>query len=99
MSKISERFERLRRTGSGAFIPYVCAGDPDCDFTLAQIERLAKAGADILEIGLPFSDPVADGLVIQGAMNFPLPSGFKRKDLFELVSTARMRGIDQPIVV
>ncbi len=99
MSRISERFERLRRTGSGAFIPYVCVGDPDCDFTLAQIERLAKAGADILEIGLPFSDPVADGPVIQAAMNRSLSSGFKTKNLFELVSTARMRGIDQPIVV
>jgi tryptophan synthase alpha chain len=99
MSRISDRFERLRRTGSGAFIPYVCAGDPDCDFTLAQIERLAKAGADILEIGLPFSDPVADGPVIQAAMNRSLSSGFKTKDLFELVSSARMRGINQPIVV
>ncbi len=99
MSRISESFERLQRTGSGAFIPYVCAGDPDCDFTLAQIERLAKAGADILEIGLPFSDPVADGPVIQAAMNRSLSSGFKTKNLFGLISSSRMRGVDQPIVV
>lgn len=99
MSRISERFERLHRMGSGAFIPYVCAGDPDCDFTLAQIERLAKAGADILEIGLPFSDPVADGPVIQGAMSRSLSSGFRTKKLFDLVSFSRMRGVDQPIVV
>jgi len=99
MSRISERFESLRRKGSGAFIPYVCAGDPDCDFTLRQIERLAKAGADIFEIGLPFSDPVADGPVIQGAMNRSLSSGFRTKDVFGLISSSRMRGIDHPIVV
>jgi tryptophan synthase alpha chain len=99
VSRISERFGRLQRTGSGAFIPYVCAGDPDCDFTLAQIERLAKAGADIFEIGLPFSDPVADGPVIQGAMNRSLSSGFRTERLFNLVSSSRKRGVDQPIVV
>ncbi len=99
MSRISERFESLQRSGAGAFIPYVCAGDPDCGFTLAQIERLAKAGADILEIGMPFSDPVADGPVIQGAMNRSLSSGFRTKDLFDLVSSSRRRGVDQPIVI
>ena len=99
MSRISDRFERLMRMGSGAYIPYVCAGDPDCDFTLAQIERLAKAGADVLEIGLPFSDPVADGPVIQVAMNRSLSSGFRTKDLFDIVSSSRARGVDQPVVV
>jgi tryptophan synthase alpha chain len=99
MSRISERFEALRREGSGAFIPYVCAGDPDFDFTLGLIERLAKSGADIFEIGLPFSDPVADGPVIQGAMNRSLSSGFKTKDVFDLISSSRMRGIDQPMIV
>jgi tryptophan synthase alpha chain len=99
MSRISERFEALRREGSGAFIPYVCAGDPDFDFTLRQIERLAKAGADIFEIGLPFSDPVADGPVIQGAMNRSLSSGFRTKDVFDLISSSRMRGVDRPMIV
>jgi len=99
MSRVSERFECLRREGSGAFIPYVCAGDPDCDFTLRQIERLAKSGADIFEIGLPFSDPIADGPVIQGAMSRSLSSGFRTKDVFGLISSSRMRGVDQPIIV
>ncbi|MBU0684526.1 MAG: tryptophan synthase subunit alpha [Thermoplasmatota archaeon] len=99
MSRVSERFERLRREGSGAFIPYVCAGDPDFDFTLRQIERLAKSGADIFEIGLPFSDPIADGPVIQGAMNRSLSSGFRTKDVFDLISFSRMRGVDQPMIV
>jgi len=99
VSRISETFRSLEAKASGAYIPYVCAGDPDCDFTLAQIERLAKAGADIFEIGLPFSDPVADGPVIQGAMNRSLSSGFRTKKLFDLVSSSRMRGVDQPVVV
>ncbi|MGQ9587554.1 MAG: tryptophan synthase subunit alpha [Thermoplasmata archaeon] len=98
MSQIRETFRALASDGSRAFIPYLCAGDPDKRFSLELMHRLSRAGADIIEIGLPFTDPVADGPVIQAAMNRSLAGGFKCADLFELVRQARQEGIRRPIV-
>jgi len=97
VTRISEAFANAR--GSSAFIPYVCAGDPDKRFTVELVKSLAGAGADIIELGMPFSDPVADGPVIQQAMNRSLAAGFRRSDLFELIAELRTDGIAQPIVV
>lgn len=99
MSRISETFESLASAGSGAYIPYVCAGDPDLEFTIDLVKSLCKVGADIIELGLPFSDPVADGLVIQGAMSRALTAGFKVTRLFETVTAIRGSGLRQPIVL
>ena len=99
MSRIADVFARLRTERSGALIPYICAGDPDPTFTGQLMRRLSQAGADIIELGIPFSDPVADGPVIQRAMARSLSSGFKPKDAFGLISSAREDGVDQPIVV
>ena len=99
MTRIGDTFRKLNESGTGAFIPYVCAGDPDKRFTVDLVEALSRAGADIVELGLPFSDPVADGPVIQRSMQRSLSGGFRTKDLFEIVSTLRSRGIVQPIVV
>lgn len=99
MSKLSEAFDSLSKEGSGAFIPYVCAGDPDSSFSVDLIEELCTAGADVVELGIPFSDPVADGPVIQKAMNRSLSAGFKCAHTFEIVSQVRKKGIRQPIVV
>jgi len=89
----------LRRSGSGAFIPYVCAGDPDKAFTVELVEALLRAGADVVELGLPFSDPVADGPVIQKSMQRSLSGGFKTTDIIDTISTLRSRGMTQPIIV
>ena len=97
MTRISEAFANAR--GSSAFIPYVCAGDPDKRFTVELVKSLAGAGADIIELGMPFSDPVADGPVIQQAMNRSLAAGFRCSDIFELISDLRKDGVIQPIVV
>ncbi len=99
MSRISGVFERLSEKGAGAYIPYVCAGDPDREFTVSLATRLLDAGADILELGIPFSDPVADGPVIQGAMNRSLQAGFKVAETFGIVESLRQRGYGQPIVL
>ncbi len=99
MRRIAPAFEALSRSGSGAYVPYICAGDPDTDFTLELAKRLCNAGADILELGLPFSDPVADGPVIQEAMARSLSAGFKVAHVFETISSLRRAGIRQPIVV
>lgn len=99
MSRIAETFEKLRKSGSAAYIPYVCAGDPSESFSMRLIERLCNAGADILELGLPFSDPMADGAVVQGAMMRSLSGGFRVNDIFRLISSVRDAGINQPIVL
>jgi len=99
MSRIKGVFERLARERAGAYIPYVCAGDPDKHFTVSLATGLLGAGADILELGIPFSDPVADGPVIQGAMQRSLESGFKVSDVFGIVESIRHEGYEQPIVL
>jgi len=92
-------FQSLRENGSIAYIPYVCAGDVDMEFTHELVRRLSDAGADAIEIGMPFSDPVADGPVIQAAMSRSLSKGFSPTDLFGLVSSLRSSGMRTPIVV
>ena len=67
MSRIREKFGELKRSGRGGFIPFITAGDPDLATTERLLVELANAGADIIELGVPFSDPVADGEVIQRA--------------------------------
>ena len=99
MSRVEGVFERLARERAGAYIPYVCAGDPDRDFTVSLATELLGAGADILELGIPFSDPVADGPVIQGAMQRSLENGFRVSDVFGIVESIRREGFEQPIVL
>lgn len=99
MTRISSTFASLRRKGIAAYIPYVCVGDPSIDFSKKLIHNLINAGADILEIGIPFSDPIADGPLVQGAMMRSLANGFKMKHLFELVSDVRVFENNKPIVV
>ena len=99
MNTISEVFRKLKSSNEGAYIPYICAGDPDIGFSLSLMKTLSEAGADIFEIGIPFSDPIADGPLIQGAMQRSIKGGFRTSQLFELISDARADGIGQPIVV
>ena len=99
MSRISQAFEKLRKSGEGAYIPYVCCGDLGPEFTIRLAKRLTSAGADIIELGLPFSDPLADGPTIQSAMVRALSSGFKTQTLFDTVSRIRSEGVRTPIVV
>jgi len=99
MSRISERFDELRAERSGAYIPYVCAGDFGNGFTLDLVKGLCSAGADVIELGLPFSDPVADGPTIQAAMKRALDSGFRVADIFKVVRGVRAAGMDQPVVI
>ena len=99
MSGIGATFRALSPSRSAAYIPYVCAGDPDMGFTVELVRRLADAGADIIELGLPFSDPVADGPTIQAAMSRSLANGFTTPMLFDTISELRSSGLNKPIVV
>lgn len=89
MSQIQAVFEKLKREGRRAFIPYITAGDPDPETTGRIMLALAEAGADIIELGIPFSDPMADGPVIQRASERALVRQLGVRDLLPLVKQFR----------
>lgn len=97
MSRIRQTFQNLN--GAKALITYITAGDPDLDTTLALMHAMVENGADIIELGIPFSDPMADGPVIQRAAERALAQGVSLKDVLAL--TARFRETDQttPVVL
>lgn len=99
MSRIQVAFRECASKGDGAYIAYLCAGDPDHQFTIEQAIRLSDAGADILELGMPFSDPVADGPAIQSAMSRALSGGFATERTFQILRSMRRRGVDKPVVI
>ena len=89
MSRIKEAFASARAQNRAAFIAYLCAGDPDFETSLAACRAVIEAGADILELGVPFSDPLADGLTNQLAAQRALEGGMTSKRVFELVRSLR----------
>jgi tryptophan synthase alpha chain len=90
-NRIDLCFEQLRAAKRKAFIPYICAGDPTLDRTIDISVALDKAGADILELGLPFSDPLADGVVNQLAAQRALTAGATVAGVLEAVRTIRAK--------
>jgi tryptophan synthase alpha chain len=98
MSPIQEAFAALKCRGRGGFIPFITAGDPDIATTELLVIELAAAGADIIELGVPFSDPVADGETIQRASERALRKGITVSDVLSCVSHAKQH-IDVPIVL
>jgi tryptophan synthase alpha chain len=89
MSRIQEAFARARAEKRAAFVAYVCAGDPDFDTSVEICRALLSNGVDILELGVPFSDPLADGLTNQLAAQRALESGMTASRVFELVKRVR----------
>ena len=98
MSRIDATFKRLRDAGRGGLVTYVTAGDPDRNTSLEILARLAGEGADLLEVGVPFSDPLADGPVIQRASERALAAGMTLSGVLDVVGELRTR-IDTPIVL
>lgn len=98
MGRIEAKFNRLKKAGRKAFIPYLTAGDPDLQATARMILALEKNGADIIELGVPFSDPMADGPVIQRASERALLKNVSATDCLELVRQVR-RQSEVPIVL
>ncbi|WP_209683530.1 tryptophan synthase subunit alpha [Methanohalophilus levihalophilus] len=84
--KIADKFEELKEKKEAALITYICAGDPDIESTKDIVYALEKGGADIIELGLPFSDPVADGPVIQAASVRAIQNGMDTDSYFKLIS-------------
>ena len=99
MSRIAAAFERIRAGGRKALVPYVTAGDPHADGTVDIMVAMAKAGADVIELGVPFSDPMADGPVIQRAGERALARGVGLRQVLEMVRAFRSRDRETPVVL
>ncbi|HEX8722285.1 MAG TPA: tryptophan synthase subunit alpha [Pyrinomonadaceae bacterium] len=98
MSRITDAFNDLRAAGRGGFVPYITAGDPDLEATRALLVELARSGSTLIELGVPFSDPVADGPTIQRASERALRRGVGLADVIEVVASAR-RETDVPVIL
>lgn len=98
MCQIKEKFDQLKSEGRKGFIPFVTGGDPDLDTSLEIVETLASGGADIIELGVPFSDPMADGPTIQRSSQRALENGTNLKAVLDLVKKFREK-FDTPIVL
>ncbi len=99
MSRIAGRFAALKAAGRKALIPYVTAGDPSPASTVPILHGLVEAGCDILEIGVPFSDPMADGPAIQRSAERALRNGIGLADVLNLVAEFRKKDSKTPIVL
>lgn len=99
MSRIQASFEALRKAKRKALIPYITAGDPQPALTVPLMHALVEAGADILELGVPFSDPMADGPVIQRSSERALAHGVGLRDVIGMVKQFRETNRDTPVVL
>src|SRR5437879_4598305 len=90
-TRISKRFADLRASGELGIVAYITAGDPSLDATLQFVLALAEAGADVIELGVPFSDPLADGPTIQRASERALRSGTTLAGVLSLVKSLRTK--------
>ena len=97
-SRLTRTFDRLRESKRGGLVTYLTAGDPDAGRSAAIITAVARAGADVLEIGVPFSDPLADGPVIQRATERALAAGMTLRGVLDLVRRVRA-DVETPIVL
>jgi tryptophan synthase alpha chain len=99
MSRIASTFEALKRDKRKAVIPYICAGDPFAETTAEVMLAMAAAGADIIELGVPFSDPMADGPVIQKASERALAKGIGMSQVLASVQAFRAKNDATPVVL
>jgi len=99
MSRISKTTAALKAQGKKALIPYIVAGDPSVSITVSLMHTLVESGADIIELGMPFSDPSSDGAIIQLGAERALRAGTTLTDVFAIVKTFRERNQETPVVL
>ena len=99
MTRIDRRFAGLKEEGRAGLVTFITAGDPDYDTSLALLKALPKAGADIIELGMPFSDPMADGPAIQASSQRALKAGQTMKKTLAMVKAFREQDKTTPIVL
>ena len=97
--RIERRFHALREGGRAGLVPFVTAGDPSPEATVPVLHALVEAGADLLELGIPFSDPMADGPVIQAASERAIAAGVDLGRVLDMVREFRTRDADTPVVL
>ena len=99
MSRLTAKFAELKKAQRTALIPFITAGDPYPEFTFPALHALVQAGADIIEVGVPFSDPMADGPVIQRASERALSHKMSLRRTLDLVKRFRQEDSETPVVV
>ena len=99
MSRLAAKFEELSKSGRKALIPFITAGDPNPDFTVPMMHAMVAAGADIIELGVPFSDPMADGPVIQKASERALAHKMSLRRVLMAVAEFRKNDEQTPVVL
>jgi tryptophan synthase alpha chain len=99
MSRLAAKFEALRKQGRKALIPFITAGDPEPKLAVPVMHALAKAGADVIELGVPFSDPMADGPVIQRSSERALKHGVSLRDVLGYLAEFRKTDRATPVVI
>lgn len=97
--RLSDRFTALKQKNQAAFVPFIMAGDPDLETCLALLEQLPDAGADVIELGMPFSDPMADGPVIEAAGQRALANKVNLPKIFALIQQFRKTNTTTPIIL
>ncbi len=99
MSRLTSRFEQLKNSGRKALIPFITAGDPHPGFTVPMLHALVEAGADVIELGVPFSDPMADGPVIQRASERALAHHVGLRKVLSMAAEFRKADQTTPLVL
>ena len=98
-SRIANRFDLLKKKGGSGLVTFLTAGDPDFETSLQILKKLPASGADIIELGMPFSDPMADGPAIQASSQRALKAGIDLKKIFSIVEIFRSEDTETPIVL
>ena len=98
-SRIANRFDLLKKKGEPGLVTFLTAGDPDFETSLQILKKLPASGADVIELGMPFSDPMADGPAIQASSQRALKAGVDLKKIFSIVENFRSENTETPIVL
>jgi tryptophan synthase alpha chain len=98
-SRLARRFEELRDAGRGGLVTFVTAGDPDLDSSASLLSQLPSVGADVIELGMPFSDPMADGPAIQASSQRALSAGMTLRKTLAMVDTFRENDTETPVIL
>jgi len=99
VTRLSDTFARVKKEGRAAFVPFITAGDPNMETSFAILEKLPAAGADVIELGMPFTDPMADGPAVQASSVRALQSGATMAKVLEMVKKFRRTNKTTPIVL
>ena len=99
MNRIDQCFEKLAKANKKALIPFITAGDPNLDSTLPMLDALVSGGADIIELGVPFSDPMADGPVIQRSSERALKNSVSLGNVLDTVNQFRKKNNEIPVIL